>query len=49
MPSFFAFLRTVFLLVALFYGALLALDLLVDPEPQTISVRVPTSTFIQPE
>lgn len=49
MPSFFAFLRTVLLLLALFYGTLLALDILVDPVPERTSVRVPTSTFIQPE
>lgn len=47
MPSLTRFLRNILIVVGLFYGFLYALDVFIDPQPQTISVRVPTSVFKQ--
>lgn len=47
MPSFFRFLRFIFVICLLGFGVLLALDLLVEPEPSTISQRVPSTAFTQ--
>lgn len=41
MPTLFRFLAVIGLIVAVVYGAMLALALLVEPTPREMSVRIP--------
>jgi hypothetical protein len=48
MPSLFRFLAAVAIVVGIVYGGMLALALLVQPQPREISVTIPQDRFSKP-